>query len=302
MIVSASYKTDIPAFYGEWFIRRLRRGRCRMRNPRSGRISEVRLDREATDGFVFWTRNAGPFLPQLDEVARRGYPFVVHYTITGYPRPLERSVPEAAPMVRLVRRLAGDYGPHAVVWRYDPILLSSLTPRAFHLDNFAAIAGALAGATTEVVVSHTHLYRKTRRNLDAAAARHNFVWSDPTPPVKRRLTRDLAAIAGACGMRLSVCSQPEFVSGPVRAARCIDGARLGRVAGAALAAREKGNRPGCACHEARDIGDYDSCPHGCVYCYAVERRDRARMRHRSHDPAAPLLLAPQASGRALREP
>ena len=128
MIISASYKTDIPAFYGTWFLKRLDAGVCRMRNPYGGQIYEVPLDLASVDGFVFWTRNAGPFLPVLREVRRRGYPFAVQYTITGYGRPLELSVPGPDKMVEIARRLAEEFGPRAVAWRYDPILISSATP------------------------------------------------------------------------------------------------------------------------------------------------------------------------------
>ncbi len=293
MIISASYKTDIPAFYGDWFINRLRLGHCRMRNPWGGQLYDVPLDPESVDGFVFWTRNIGPFLHQLDEVHRGGYPFVVQYTITGYPRELERSVQDGPRMMRLARRVADEFGPHAVVWRYDPILYSSLTSREFHLDNFADIARGMDGVTTEVVISYTHFYRKTRRNLDRAAERSGFTWNDEIPQLKRGLTSDLAAIARTHGMHLTVCSQQAFMSGRVQPARCVDAKRLSRVAGYDITAREKGNRPGCGCHESRDIGEYDTCPHGCVYCYAVDQRSRAQVRYRTHDPSGPFLFAPE---------
>lgn len=200
-------------------------------------------------------------------------------------------------MIRLARRLAEEYGPHAVVWRYDPILYSSLTPRDFHLRNFSEIARAMEGATTEVVISYTHFYRKTRRNLDHAAMRDGFDWQDEIPQLKRGLTIDLAAIAQANGMRLSVCAQQAFMSGQVNAARCVDAKRLSRVAGYSIGAPEKGNRPGCACHESRDIGEYDTCPHGCVYCYAVDQRSRAQVRYKTHDPSGPFLFPPDEPAR-----
>jgi len=98
MIISASYKTDIPAFYGAWFMRRLRAGFCRMVNPYGQQIYTVRLDRDAVDGFVFWTRNCGPFMGALEEIKSLGHPFVVHVTITGYPRVLDAATirPEIA--------------------------------------------------------------------------------------------------------------------------------------------------------------------------------------------------------------
>jgi hypothetical protein len=140
-----------------------------------------------------------------------------------------------------------------------------------------------------VVVSFATPYRKTQRNLAVAARRHGFAWNDPEPPQKRALLNRLAAIAAAHGMRLTICSQPELVGPEGGEARCIDADRLADVAQRAFAAKEQGNRPGCRCALSRDIGAYNSCAHGCVYCYAVADRERAVARHREHDPASPFL-------------
>ena len=293
MIISASYKTDIPAFYGEWFMNRLRAGWCRMTNPWGGQVYTVRLDREAVDGFVFWTKNIGPFLGHLAEVRERGYPFVVQYTINGYPRALEYSVTDAERSIGHLHRLARDYGPRVAVWRYDPVLITSLTPMEWQLRNFEKLARALRGATDEVVVSFAHFYRKTRRNLEAAARAYRFDWRDPEPDEKRALAAHLAEIASALDLRLGLCSQPEYLSSGVGEARCIDAERLSRVAGRTITAERKGNRPGCACDQSRDIGEYDTCPHGCTYCYAVQHRGLARQRFRRHDPGGEFLHAPR---------
>ncbi len=292
MIVSASYRTDIPAFYGRWFMARLAAGFCRTVNPYGGQLLEVPLAREAVDGFVFWTRNPGPFLPALEALREQGFPFVVQLTITGYPRALDAAVIEAERAIALARRLARAYGPKAVVWRYDPIVVTSITPPAWHLANFAGLARGLEGAVDEVVVSFAQIYRKTRRNLDAAARRHGFAWHDPAEEAKRALLGELVPRAREQGMRLSLCTQPGLRAEGSEEARCIDAERLAAIAGKPIAARTKGNRPGCLCAASRDIGAYESCPHGCVYCYAVASRARARERQRAHDPAGEFLLAP----------
>ena len=288
MIVSASYRTDIPAFYGDWFLRRLDAGSCTVRNPH-GRPYTVRLDPGSVAGFVFWTRNAAPFLPVLDRLASDGYPFVVHCTINAYPRVLETSVIDPARAAGQVQRIARAFGPRAAVWRYDPIIATGATPLASHAERFARLAGTLAGAVDEVVLSFASFYRKTRRNLAAAGAESGLTWTDPPAGDKRALIVELARIAGECGMTATVCAQPELVAGGAKEARCIDAGRLGDVAGVPIPARTKGNRPGCACHEARDIGAYDSCPHGCIYCYAVASPGAAKRRHARHDPAAEAL-------------
>lgn len=299
MIISASYRTDIPAFYGAWFINRFRAGSAMVANPYGGKPSRVALRTgiggALIDGYVFWTRNIGPFVPALDEVRRADLSFVIQYTITAYPKPLEPAVIDARRSIALIRLVARAHGPRTVVWRYDPILVTDLTPIDWHLTNFAMLAGHLEGAVDEVVISFAQLYRKAVRNLTVAGRDNGFGWCDPDRTQKQDLAQRLAAIARAHGMVLSLCTQPDLIAhgpgmdGPVPA-RCIDAVRLSDTAGRPIAARTKGNRPGCLCAESRDIGDYDCCPHGCVYCYAVTSRPMAKRRFQAHDPAGDYLV------------
>jgi len=290
MIVSASYRTDIPAYWGRWFRARLADGAVRVRNPYGGKDYAVPLRAPDVDGFVFWTKNATPFADALAEVARLGLPFVVQYTATGYPGALEDAVPGAGRTIAEMRRLRNVYGPRAVVWRYDPVVDTTLTPPAWHRDNFARRAGQLAGAIDEVVISFAHPYAKTRRGLEAASRAHGFAWRDPDAGEKRALARDLAEIAAGHGMKLTICSQPNYLGAGIEGAACVDAARLSDVAGRAIAAKRKGNRPGCLCHESRDIGAYDTCPMGCVYCYAVGSRDAARRAVEAQEEGGPALM------------
>jgi hypothetical protein len=123
-------------------------------------------------------------------------------------------------------------------------------------------------------------------------------WNDPPLADKRALAEDLAALAGRFGLRLSVCSQSAVIVPGIGPAACIDARRLEDVAAGwglprTIKARAKGNRPDCGCHESRDIGEYDSCPHGCAYCYAVGTPALARRRHRAHDPGGEFLVTPR---------
>lgn len=297
MIISASYKTDIPAFYGDWFLNRLRAGYCKVVNPYNARVARVPLDRGSVDGIVFWTKNAGPFLQKLDVVAAMGYPFVVQYTINGYPRALESAVIEASRSIRHVRHISDTFGRRVQVWRYDTILFSTLTPPEFHRVNFARIAEELEGAVDEVVISFMHVYDKTRRNLDRAANEYDFRWWDPRTDEKRELVADLMLIASEHGMKLSVCSQPDYVVNGVTEARCVDAERLEGLAGHRLGARLRGNRKQCGCFESRDIGEYNTCPQGCVYCYAVVNTSLAKARFGEHDPCSPFLFSPPPGAR-----
>lgn len=292
MIISASYRTDIPAFYGQWFMNRLQAGYCKVVNPYGGQVHLISLAHADVDGFVFWTKNAGPFLPQLQEIKKQGYPFVVQYSLTGYPRSLEPGVADADRGAAHMEQIAADFGPRVVVWRYDPILFTSETPAEFHRANFRRLARRLEGVVDEVTISFAQIYQKTRRNLDQVATAAGLAWWDVPDEDKLSLAQEFTVVARQYGMQLTVCSQKHLLPWGAQEARCIDARRLSDVAGRRIAARKAGNRPDCCCHASRDIGQYDTCLHGCVYCYAVKGRAVALDRYRYHDPEGEFLLTP----------
>lgn len=289
MIISASYRTDIPAYYGDWFLNRLAAGSVDVRNPFSRKIAKVPLDPAAVSGFVFWTRNPAPFKSGFQAVADIGSPFIIQMTITGYPRALEPGVMDTDAAVQAFRSLRNTWGPRAVIWRYDPVLITSLTPRDWHVQNFTRLARDISGATDEVVLSHAHIYRKTARNLEKAAKSANFNWEDPDIAMKQDLLIDIAHIARDHGMTPTLCTQPNLLADGLTPARCIDAARLSDVAGALIQSRQHGQRPGCLCAKSRDIGRYDTCAQGCAYCYANQSRAAAGRNLVEHDPGSAQL-------------
>src|SRR5438552_1793313 len=256
MIISASYKTDIPAFYGKWFLNRLKAGYCLMVHPFDRRkVRRVSLLRGDVDGFVFWTKNVGPFLPSLKIVANLGFPFVVQYTINAYPRTLEYSVTDPVKSIGHVQQIAAEFGPKVVVWRYDPVVFSSVTTPESHLDNFNWIASRLEGKTDEVVISFAQIYDKTKRNMDFAAREFDFSWRDPSDGEKRALARKFLALARAYRMRLTICSQPHLLEADLEDAHCVDAKRFMAMTGIESNIPLKGSRKECGCFQSLDIGD-----------------------------------------------
>jgi hypothetical protein len=291
MIISASYKTDIPTFYGEWFINRLNAGYCLMVHPFDRRrVRTVSLHRKDVDAFVFWTKNLGPFFPALKIVAERSFPFMIQYTINAYPRKLEFSVTDPVRSIQHVLEVAAKYGPGLAVWRYDPIIFSTETPVEQVLDNFDWIARKLSGAVDEVVVSFAQLYQKTLRNMDVAAREFGFSWKDPSDDEKRSVLKSLLRLAREHKLRLTLCSQPDLLTEGVDESRCVDADRLEKLFGVPKTAALRGSRKECGCYASVDIGDYDTCPHGCVYCYAVRNRKLAQKRYKQHDPNGEFLF------------
>jgi len=289
MIVSASYRSDIPAFYSDWFRNRLSAGFVNVKNPYGGKLYRVSLAPSDVDGFVFWSRNVAPFMGVLDELKSQKQAFVVQFTITGYPRSIDVSTISVDLAIRQAKTLGALFGNKTIVWRYDPILVTDDMTLAWHAANFSRMAVLLNGVVDEVTVSFAHFYRKTVSNLRAGAQSEPIAWRDPSVQEKRSLLTRLATVAHEQGMQLSICTQPTLLIDGVSDAKCIDVQRLSYIANCEIRARQKGNRDGCACAESRDIGSYDTCPHGCRYCYAVRSPELAKTNYRSHDPLQDML-------------
>jgi len=292
VVISASYRTDIPGFYSRWFERRYDAGYCLVPNPFDSGLRRVELRGEEVQAYVFWTRNIAPFVPQLRQFGRDRMPFVVQYTVTGYPRALETAAASESRALALIEELSSLFGPDSVVWRYDPVVLTSLTDRDWHRAQFSRLAERMRYAVNEVIVSFATMYRKTTTNLRRAGERHDFSFEDPDDHDKRRLLLELASIAGEHDLKLSVCSQRHLLAPGLCDAACVDPERLARVAGHPLRVARKAHRKDCGCYESVDIGVYDTCPTGCVYCYANRNRDMAERRRREHRPDDLMLWRP----------
>jgi hypothetical protein len=293
MIVSASYKTDIPAFYGDWFMNRLEAGYCKVINPFSQKPFVVPLGKQSVDGFVFWTKNISPFIKHLFAIRDSGYPFIIQHTINGYPALIENRVIDCSVSVSNIRKIVREFGAGVCVWRYDTIIISDITPIEFHIQNFEILCRQLEGLIDEVVVSFVQLYRKTKINFDKHLTATNVKYYETTVQQKKDILFQLSNISRSYGIKLSICSQPEYLIDEIAEARCIDADRISLIAKKQLNIRLKGSRQECGCFESKDIGDYDTCPHGCIYCYAVKNHDIALSRFKKHDPESEFLFTPE---------
>jgi hypothetical protein len=295
MIISASRRTDIPAFYAPWFMNRIRAGYCTVPNPfNRSQVSTISLRPEEVDVIVFWTRNPRPLLPALDELDARGYRYYFQYTLLDNPRALDPKSPPVDAAIATFRALAERIGPARVIWRYDPIALSSATGADFHLERYARIAAALRGSTLRSVVSVMDMYRKIEKRLAALAAQ-GIAFADQ-PANQRadfaRLMTGLATIAAANEMEIQSCAEElDLASFGIRPGKCIDDDYIRRVFGLQLdLKKDPSQRAACGCVVSRDIGMYDSCLFGCAYCYATSSFARAAVNHAAHDPAGEALL------------
>jgi hypothetical protein len=288
MIISASRRTDIPAFYSLWFEQRVKAGFCQVRNPfNASQLRKVSLYPQDVDAFIFWTRNVYKFMPLVSTLKHNGYESFFLYTLTGYGPPLEKYLPSKEILVDTFCRLSGLIGSERIAWRYDPILIADEAPFTWrdHARRFRVLAQNLEGATHRIIISFADWYAKTQQHLGATP------WSwhlEPERETAEKFLQWIKDCARSHGMTIQLCAKPGFEA--VQRGKCIDGEWINKATGKnILVKRDRNQRPSCLCDESIDIGCYNTCGHGCQYCYATRSHTRARHYRKQHDPAQPFL-------------
>ena len=294
MIINTGQRTDIPAFYAQWFANRLREGFVCVRNPYDpGQVSRYRLDPAVVDAIGFCTKNPAPMFPYMELLAPYGQFWFV--TITPYGRDLEPFVPDKRRLLEEFKRLSDAVGVPAVAWRYDPILLSERYTADYHLRAFETMAAALEGYTDTAVISFLDLYPKVKRNFPEARE----------VPKEQRLAlgKELISIASSYGMTVKPCAEgDELATFGADCGGCMRISDYERAIGKRLRApKRKGARAQCACHLSCDIGAYNTCRHLCRYCYANAEAAQVLARSRLHDPRSPFLIGGPMEGDRIRD-
>jgi hypothetical protein len=227
MIVSASRRTDIPAFYGDWFLNRIRERFVLVRNPfNPQQVSRIPLNPDVVDCIVFWTKNPANFLGRLEELDRRGFHYYFLFTLTPYGKDIETNLPDKKELVAAFIKLSNMNGKEKVIWRYDPIVVTGRIDRAYHEREFRALAQKLAPYTNRCVISFLDFYAKTKRNMKDVKARE----------IDEASMRELAAgfmdICREYELQLQTCAEDIDLSDiNIPAGKCIDNERIGTILG-----------------------------------------------------------------------
>ena len=288
-IISASRRTDIPAFFTPWLMSRIRAGFVLVRNPRNAEhVMRVSLAVEDVIAIVFWSRDYGRLLGHLAELDDRGFRPCFQFTLTGYGSPMELRAPSIDRTLGQFEQLARRYGRDRVVWRYDPIVIGSRHDAAWHIDHFRQLAAPIAASASNAVVSFLDLYPSARRGLAWVTQTSSETFHAPPLAQRIEMAGELAAIGAKLGMRVRACCEPDVAaSGTIQPAACIDREMIRVVSGLpSIELKAAPTRKGCGCVLVRDIGAYQSCAHGCVYCYANESPEQGLARSREVDPGA----------------
>ncbi len=285
MIISASRRTDIPAFYADWFFQRLREGYVLVRNPMNPhRVSRISLSSDVVDGIVFWTKNPIPMMDRLERLC--DYPYYVQFTLTPYGEDIEQNLPSKREvLISAFRHLSSEIGAERVIWRYDPILFNGRYTMEYHIRAFRVMCDLLAGYTDTCVISFLDLYRNIKGRIAPLNIR------PPTAEEADEIAAHFAEIAREHGLSINTCSEDgDYSRWGIGHGACIDAQRLSRIGGVPLnVGRDKNQRGACGCAESIDIGTYHTCKNGCIYCYANHSQALTERSIAEYDPSSPLL-------------
>ncbi|MDE6905203.1 MAG: DUF1848 domain-containing protein [Lachnospiraceae bacterium] len=285
MILSASRRTDIPNYYSDWFINRIKEGFLYVRNPMNPRqVGRINLSPKVVDCIVFWTKNPKPMINRLPELSQ--YKYYFQFTLTGYGKDMECNLPHKKDtMIPIFQELSRRIGKEKVIWRYDPIIFTKRYTPEYHLKAFFQIADALCGYTKKCVISFVDIYEKNRRNLRELGA-----YELGEPEVIQFAGR-MSKIAADRGMTVGSCAENiELSPWGIEHNCCIDKGLIEEITGYQIrAGKDKNQRNACGCIESVEIGAYNTCKNGCRYCYANYSQESVRKNCGMYDVNSPLL-------------
>ena len=295
MIISASRRTDIPAFYSQWLMNRIMAGYCAVPNPFNYKtISRISLSPEDVKIIVFWTRNPKPLFKNLNFLHRAGFNYYFNYTLMDYPKPFDPMLINLSHKLDTFKKLSDTIGPEKVVWRYDPIILSNLTPVEMHLKVYEKIAQSLRGYTYRSIISFVDLYKKVKNRFRSELKEDIRIDTVHEKPIETYtlLLGQLAQIAHDNTIEIYTCSEPlDFTPYGIKPGKCIDSNYIKKFFGIEVDDRKDPHqRKFCGCVKSKDIGMYDTCLFGCKYCYATHSLTKAKKNYKTHDPDSPSLI------------
>ena len=302
VIVSASRATDIPAFYADWFFDRLEKGYSVWTNPFNGAKSYVSYAR--TRLVVFWSKNPRPLLPHLEKLREKGIRCYLHYTLNDYETEgLEHGIPPLDERIDTFLRLSELLSKELVIWRFDPLIRTDRIGVEELLRKAERIGDRLRGHTRKLVFSFADI--RTYRSVQGNLRRNDIRWREFDERQMLDTATGLAELNKKWGYTLATCGERIDLSQfGVRRNKCIDDELIVRqFADDPLLmdflgverdglfspetvvrknAKDKGQRPFCGCIASKDIGEYDTCPHQCAYCYANRSDGKAAENYRLH--------------------
>jgi hypothetical protein len=285
MIISASRRTDIPSYYSEWFFNRIKEKLVYVRNPMNiHQISKISLEPDVVDCIVFWSKNPKPMIDKLQLI--QDYSYYFQFTLNPYGQDIEIYLPLKDEIIETFKKLSDIVGPEKIIWRYDPVLLNEKYNITYHIENFEKFASILKGYTEKVTFSFIDFYKRITENIKIIKA-HEITIEE-----KNIIAENFSQIAKENNLLIDTCAEDIDLSKyGITHARCIDDRLITRIIGYNFSAeKDKNQRLECGCIKSIDIGEYNSCSNGCIYCYANYSHTLVEKNIKKHIGLSPLLI------------
>ena len=283
MILNTGLRTDIPGFFSEWFYNRIDEGFVYVRNPYvKNQIYSYRLDPELIDCIIFCTKNPKPMFENLEKIDKFNQYW--HITITPYEKEIEPNVPPVDDVLESFKYLSKKLGKENVTLRYDPIFINEKYTLEKHIESFEYIANSLSDYTTEAIISFIDLYEKTKRNFPKAR--------EVTKDERLKLGKEFAQIGKKNNITIKTCVEgTELDKFGIDSSGCMTKEVIERAINKNLnVPKQKARNGECYCLLNNDIGEYNTCDHGCLYCYANSNKRLVKRNLKLHDPKSPILI------------
>ena len=293
MILSASRRTDIPAFYTEWFLNRIKEGFLLVPNPRNpNQLSRIELfpasPGRASEGshqskiecIVFWTKNSAPLMPGLDMLDKLNYIYYFEFTLTAYKNDIEKNLLPKEKIINTFKQLSSRLGPDRVDWRFDPIIINEKYNIEWYQKNFYNICKEIHKYTGRCIISFVDPYSHISKDF-----------AEPKQEDIYKLADSLSQIAKEFDLPLFTCSEQIDLSGyGIEHSSCIDKNKIEKLIGYPIdVKKDPGQRKSCGCIKSVDIGMYNTCRHGCLYCYATTSEKTLLKHSENHSRYSPML-------------
>ena len=284
MIINTGSRTDTVQYYSDWLLKRFKEGFVYSRNPLFPNIvTRYELNPNILDCVVFCSKNYEPILDRLTEITDK-FNTYFHYTITAYGRDIEPNVPNIDESIETLIKLSKIVGKQRIAWRYDPILLTKKYTKQVHYNTFNYMSKRLSPHIDRCIFSFVDMYKKLETNMPEIIILNN---ND-----KIEIAKNIGSIAKKHNMIIQTCATIEdFKQFGILQSGCMTSEILGNANNITFKkVRHSGNRQGCKCIENRNIGDYDTCPNGCKYCYANKNPQIAQKNYKKHNPNDLMIL------------
>lgn len=283
MIISASRRTDIPCHYSRWFINRLNAGYVLSRNPMNHRqISRIDLSPDVIDCIVFWTKDAQNIMDKLPILDGLGYKYYFQFTLTPYDSSIERNLRNKSDIEDTFIELSKIIGKERVLWRYDPLILNDVLDITYHKKQFERMCDKLHNFTEIVTISFVDMYSKIKTKSIRPTSKEEMA----------EISIFMSKCAKEYGLTIKACCENiNLQIYGIQKASCIDKDVIERILGEKLnIVADKNQRDSCGCFKSFDIGAYNTCKNGCIYCYANYSDSSVAKNCSKHNPMGELLI------------